>query len=81
MRRFSLILAIVGLTACSEQAERTYTVEELVADEALLSSIVTKCRNNPGELRDTPNCRNAESADVKLRFQRMRQSLGGDAHV
>ncbi|AWI61218.1 EexN family lipoprotein [Sinorhizobium fredii] len=77
MRRFSLILAILGLTGCSEQAERTYTVDELVADEALLADLVTKCRNNPGELRDTPNCRNAESADVKLRFQRMRQSLGG----
>ncbi|MEY9627181.1 EexN family lipoprotein [Sinorhizobium fredii] len=77
MRRFSLILAILGLTGCSEQAERTYTVDELVADEALLADLVTKCRNNPGELRATPNCRNAESADVKLRFQRMRQSLGG----
>ncbi|QFI69608.1 EexN family lipoprotein [Sinorhizobium alkalisoli] len=74
MRRFSLILAILSLTGCSE---RTYTVDELVADEALLADLVTKCRNNPGELRDTPNCRNAESADVKLRFQRMRRSLGG----
>ncbi|WOS65217.1 EexN family lipoprotein [Sinorhizobium fredii] len=77
MRRFSLILAILCLTGCSEQAEPTYTVDALVADEALLADLVTKCRNNPGELRDTPNCRNAESADVKLRFQRMRQSLGG----
>ncbi|PDT50344.1 EexN family lipoprotein [Sinorhizobium fredii] len=77
MRRFFHLFAILGLTACSEQAERTYTVDELVADEALLADLVTKCRNNPGELHDTPNCRNAESADVKLRFQRMRQSLGG----
>lgn len=77
MRRRILLPAMFGLAACSEQTERTYTVGELVADEALLSSIVTKCRNNPGELRDTPNCRNAESADGKLRLQRMRQSLGG----
>ncbi len=66
-----------GLAACSDQTEQTYTVEELVADEALLSSIVKKCRNNLGELRGTANCRNAESADGKLRLQRMRQSLGG----
>ncbi|AFL54881.1 MULTISPECIES: EexN family lipoprotein [Sinorhizobium] len=76
MRRSLLLLTMFGLAACSEQ-ERTYTVEELVADEALLSSIVTKCRNNPGELRDTATCQNAESADGKLRLQRMRQSLGG----
>lgn len=76
MRRLLFLLTVFGVAACSER-ERTYTVEELVADEALLSSIVTKCRNNPGELRDTVNCRNAESADGKLRLQRMRQSLGG----
>ncbi|MEI3855620.1 MULTISPECIES: EexN family lipoprotein [unclassified Ensifer] len=75
MRRSLLLLTMLGLAACSEQ-ERTYTIEELVADEALLSGIVTKCRNNPGEFRDTANCRNAESADGKLRLQRMRQSLG-----
>ncbi|MBZ9764777.1 EexN family lipoprotein [Mesorhizobium sp. CA8] len=77
MRRLLLLAAIVGLAACSEQTELSYTVDELVADEALLSSTLTKCRNNPGELRDTTNCRNAEAADGKLRLQRMRQSLGG----
>lgn len=77
MKKLLLLLTMLGLSACSEQPERTYTVEELVADEALLSRIVTKCRNNPGELRDTANCSNAESADGKLRLQRMRQSLGG----
>ncbi len=51
------------------------------ADEALLTDIITKCRNNPGELRDTTNCRNAEAADGKLRLQRMRDSLEADAHV
>lgn len=77
MRRVLLLLTMLGLAACSEQAERTYTVEELVADEALLSSIVAKCRNNSGELRDSATCQNAEIADGKLRLQRMRQSLGG----
>ena len=77
MRKPSLLVTMLGLAACSEQTERTYTVEELVADETLLSSIITNCRNNPGELRDTTNCRNAEAADGKLRLQRMRQTLGG----
>ncbi|MET3794938.1 EexN family lipoprotein [Aquamicrobium terrae] len=76
MRKFSIFTVVLLLAACS-QAERIHTVDELVADEALLSQLITECRNNPGELRDTANCRNAEAADGKLRLQRMRQSLGG----
>ncbi|TPN81024.1 hypothetical protein FJ987_18485 [Mesorhizobium sp. CU2] len=77
MRSLLILLAISALAACSEQTERSYTVDELVADEALLSGIVAKCRNNPGELAKTTNCRNAEAANGKMRLQRMRQSLGG----
>ncbi|OCP18448.1 MULTISPECIES: EexN family lipoprotein [unclassified Ensifer] len=77
MRKVLVLLATLGVAACSEPVERTYTVDELVADEALLFGIITNCRNNPGKLGDTTNCRNAEAADGKLRLQRMRQSLGG----
>ena len=77
MRTVLVFLATLGLAACSEQAERTYTVDELIADEALLSSIITTCRNNPGVLANTTDCRNAEAADGKARLGRMRQSLGG----
>lgn len=77
MSRFFLFLVVLGLAACSEQGKQTYTVDELFADEALLSRVMTECRNNPGELSETANCKNAESADGKLRLQRMRQSLGG----
>jgi hypothetical protein len=77
MRKLFFPLIAFGLAACSEETERTYTVEELVANEVLLSGIITNCRNNPGALRDTANCRNAEAADGKLRLQRMRQTLGG----
>lgn len=77
MKKLLLLPTMLGLAGCSEQTERAYPVEELVADEALLSGIITNCRNSPGELRDTVNCRNAEAADGKLRLQRMRQTLGG----
>ncbi|KXF75921.1 hypothetical protein ATN84_18380 [Paramesorhizobium deserti] len=77
MKESFLLFMIVVLAACSRQTERTYTVDELTADEALLARIIAKCRNNPGELRDTPNCWNAEATGGKLRLQRMRQSLGG----
>ncbi|UVC12459.1 EexN family lipoprotein (plasmid) [Rhizobium sp. TH2] len=77
MRQLALYLALLVLSGCSEQPEVSYTVDELVADKNLLSELIDKCRNNPGELRNTANCRNAEAADGKLRLEQMRQSLGG----
>ncbi|MEY9380670.1 hypothetical protein ABIA10_006603 [Rhizobium leguminosarum] len=32
----------------------------------LLAKITSECRNNPGTLRQTPNCQNAEAAHWKL---------------
>lgn len=69
--------AVLFLSSCSSESEKVHTVDELVTDPALLTRIIGQCRNNPGELRDTPNCRNAEAADGKLRLERMRKSLGG----
>ncbi|ANK88414.1 hypothetical protein AMC82_PC00175 (plasmid) [Rhizobium phaseoli] len=63
--------ALLFLVACSPQVDKIYTVDELMPDDGLLA----RCRNNPGELRDTPNCRNAEAADGRL--ERMGKSLGG----
>ncbi|MDX3977647.1 EexN family lipoprotein [Shinella sp.] len=77
MRQVPLFAALLILGACSEKAEQTYTVDELIADEALLSRMLSECRNNPGELRETANCRNAEAADGKLRLENMRRALGG----
>ncbi|NTD87766.1 EexN family lipoprotein [Agrobacterium tumefaciens] len=77
MRRPIIVFSLVLLAACSQEAERTHTVDELVADTELLSRTITACRTNPGELRQTPNCLNAEAAEVKLRLQNMRKALGG----
>lgn len=77
MRSIVLAIAALGLTACGDHAERTSTVDELAADETLLADMIADCRNNPGDLADTPNCRNAEAAEAKLRLERMRRSLGG----
>ncbi|WP_313195970.1 EexN family lipoprotein [Shinella zoogloeoides] len=76
MRRSPFLATLFLLVACSEKTEQTYTVDALIGDETLLSRIMSECRNNPGELRDTVNCRNAEAADGKLRLQNMRKALG-----
>lgn len=77
MRRIPILVTLLLMAACSQESERTYTVDELIADEALLSRTISDCRNYPGELRNTANCRNAEAADGKLRLQNMRKALGG----
>jgi len=77
VRRIPILVILMLLAACSQESERMYTVDEFIADEALLTRTISECRNNPGELRDTPNCRNAEAADGKLRLQNMRKALGG----
>lgn len=75
MRWFVSGAMVPFLSACSP--EKVYTVNELIADEALPTKIIGECRNNPGELHDTSDCRNAEAADGKLRLERMLKSLGG----
>lgn len=77
MRNCVFGAALALLSACSSENSAIYTVDQLVTDQALLVKIIEQCRNNPGELRETPNCRNAEAADGRLRLERMRKSLGG----
>ncbi|RUM20672.1 hypothetical protein EFQ99_29020 [Rhizobium vallis] len=77
MRHVLLGVVTLTLSGCFGQGDKTYTVDELMADEALLTKIISECRNNPGKLRQTPNCQNAEAADWKLRLERMKTSLGG----
>jgi hypothetical protein len=78
MKQFWIFITLlIMLAGCSEQSGQTYTVDQLVADEALLSRVMTECRNNPGDRHQMASCRNAEAADGKLRLRRMRQSLGG----
>lgn len=77
MKHALLAIIALAISGCSGPAAKTYTVDELMADGALLAKIMSECRNNPGEPRQTSNCQNAEAADGKLRLGRMRKSLGG----
>jgi hypothetical protein len=77
MKLLLLGIVILTLSGCFGEEDRIYTVDELIADEALLAKITSECRNNPGALRQTPNCQNAGAADWKLRLERMNRALGG----
>lgn len=48
-----------------EKKEETKTVDWYMApeNEAAFEAKLKECRNNPGELGNTPNCQNAELAN------------------
>lgn len=77
MKKAITLVGLVLLAGCSQPTTPTITVEEFLADEALLAEHVEKCHNNPGELGQTPNCVNAAAADGKARLERMNKALGG----
>lgn len=76
MKRTFILISLAVLAGCSK-AEKTYSVEDFLADEALLAEHVQKCRNNPHELGQTPNCINGAAADGKARLEQMNKALGG----
>ncbi|KAB2654874.1 EexN family lipoprotein [Brucella tritici] len=77
MRQVLAVLLLLLTSACSEVPERTWTVSEFMADSALRSDHLRRCRENPGSLQNTANCKNAEEAEGRMRLQRMNRALGG----
>ncbi|MGR9263616.1 EexN family lipoprotein [Rhizobium leguminosarum] len=77
MKLLLLGIVILTLSGCFGEEHRIYTVDELMADEVLLAKIISECRNNPGALRQTPNCQNAEAAEWRVRLRLPRKSSGG----
>jgi hypothetical protein len=78
MKRIAALVMTALLAACSESPPTSViTVSTFLADENLRADHIGKCRENPGELGQTPNCRNAEEAEGKARLERMNRALGG----
>lgn len=65
MKKIILPLVIAStLAGCQqEQAEVIQSVDWYKENAAERSERLAKCRANPGELADTPNCINAEQAE------------------
>lgn len=69
LRLLSLVAVVAALTAaaagCSQQAappKATYTVDQYLAKPDLMEAKVRECANNPGELRNDPDCVNVKAA-------------------
>jgi len=66
-----MFICILGAAACSKQAEtKVFDVEYFKNNLEAREKTLKMCRNNPGELEDTPNCINAEHAQEILNASR-----------
>lgn len=58
-------VATLATTACTRETEprrATYTVEEYLAKPDVMATKLRECSNNPGELRNDPDCINVKEA-------------------
>jgi hypothetical protein len=62
MRASTFVFAISMIFALSACSEPVQTAEWYKEHQAERKAMMEKCANNPGELRGTPNCINAQQA-------------------
>jgi hypothetical protein len=69
LRSLSLVAVAVALAAagvsCSQEAapqRATYTVDEYLTKPDVMEAKLRECANNPGELRNNPDCVNVKAA-------------------
>jgi hypothetical protein len=74
-----LILSAAGCTREADVAR--HTVEDYRADKSLRQEMFKKCTNDPGTLRKTPDCINAQEAQRLESYGSLRDSgpLGLDS--
>jgi hypothetical protein len=72
-----LIAGVAGLTGCNEAdtSRQTKTVGWFFDHRDELAVTLKACRDNPGELANTPNCVNAAEARNKVTVQEMKDAL------
>lgn len=63
------------LTGCFEIEEKkpVQTVDWYKAHDVERQAMIKECGNNPGELGETPNCKNAMAAAVQLSSGKLRR--------
>jgi hypothetical protein len=64
-----ILISILVLQGCIEENEKTteptHDVSWYSSHENERTSKLAECKNNPGELSETPNCKNAKEAQQK----------------
>ena len=75
MKYILIIIPLISFIGCSEK-EETHTVSWFLEHEKIMNETNKKCRNNPGDLSNTPNCKNS-----KIAFRRNRSGTSSDVHL
>lgn len=82
------LLAVIGIAVafiatasgcCSHDSQRpkaAHTVDQYLAKPDLLEEKLRECANNPGELRDTPDCINVNAASARRGMDSMNRGMG-----
>lgn len=68
---FVLVMGILALTMpqtglAKETLDPVHDVQWYKTHDAERKSVLAKCHNNPGQLANTPNCVNAETASKQI---------------
>jgi len=71
MKPFFIFMTGFFLIACGNQ---THDVQYYLDNPDILKETVEKCRSNPGNLNNTPNCINAEEAFRKEYLEQMKRA-------
>jgi len=73
------IAFIATASGCSPDLRRpkaTHTVDQYLAKPDLLEEKLRECANNPGDLRDTPDCINVNAASARRGMDSMNRGMG-----
>lgn len=72
MKKTNILLVITSiflmLTGCDKNQETVQTVDWYKSHDSERKEVISKCKNNPGELEFTPNCINASRAETSLKL-------------
>lgn len=66
----ALVAAVSGCCQGTQQPKAAHTVDQYLAKPDLMEAKLRECANNPGELRDNPDCINVNAATVKAAAQK-----------
>jgi hypothetical protein len=80
------LLAVIGIaiafiataSGCCPDSQRpkaAHTVDQYLAKPDLLEKTWRECANNPGELRDTPDCINVNAASARRGVDSMNRGM------
>lgn len=76
MKNISILILLISISGCFENEEETHTVSWFLEHKTIMNKTNEDCQNNPGELSETPNCKNS-----KIAFRRSRSGTSSDVHL